>query len=59
MIAELRRLVAVNPLRERLVQLLMIALYEDGQRAGALAAYHAAQRTLLEELGIEPGAGLQ
>jgi len=58
-IAELRRLVAVNPLRERLVQLLMIALYGDGQRAGALAAYRAAQRTLVDELGIEPGAGLQ
>jgi DNA-binding SARP family transcriptional activator len=58
-IAELRRLVAVNPLRERLVQLLMVALYRDGQRAGALAAYHAAQRTLVDELGIEPGAGLQ
>lgn len=58
-IAELRRLVAVHPLRERLVQLLMVALYQDGQRAAALAAYHAAARTLLDELGLEPGAGLR
>lgn len=58
-IAELRRLVAVNPLRERLVQLLMIALHRDGQRAAALAAYHTAQRTLSDELGIQPGTGLQ
>jgi DNA-binding SARP family transcriptional activator len=58
-IAELRRLVAVNPLRERLVKLLMIALHRDGQRAAALAAYHAVRRTLLDELGIEPCAELQ
>jgi len=58
-IAELRRLVAVHPLRERLVQLLMIALYRDGQRASALTAYHTAQHTLHNELGIQPGTSLQ
>jgi DNA-binding SARP family transcriptional activator len=57
-IAELRRLVAANPLRERLVQLLMTALHRDGQRAEALATYHAARRTLLDELGMEPGVEL-
>lgn len=58
-IGELRRLAGANPLRERLVQLLMRALHCDGQRAEALATYHAAQRTLRDELGIEPGTELQ
>ena len=58
-VAELRRLAAAHPLRERLIQLLMLALHRDGQRAEALATYRAARRKLLDELGIEPGAELQ
>ena len=53
-IAELRQLAAVHPLRERLHALLMLALYRDGQQAEALAAYQRARRALIEELGSEP-----
>jgi DNA-binding SARP family transcriptional activator len=58
-IAELRRLVAVHPLRERLHALLMLALYRDGQQAEAFAAYQHARRVLLDELGAEPGPELR
>lgn len=54
-ITELRHLVAANPLRERLHTLLMLALFRNGQRAEALAAYQSARSVLVGELGIEPG----
>ncbi len=38
---------------------LMLALYRCGRQAEALYAYHDARRTLVEELGIEPGPELQ
>jgi DNA-binding winged helix-turn-helix (wHTH) protein len=43
----------------RLHALLMTALVRDGQQAGALAAYQAARRVLVDELGAEPGPELQ
>ncbi len=58
-IAELGRLTAVHPLRERLHGLLMLALYRDGRQAEALASYQQARRVLTEELGTEPGAALR
>ncbi len=58
-IPELRQLIAAHQLRERLHALLMIALYDDGQQAEALAAYQTARRTLLDELGTEPGQALR
>jgi len=58
-IAELRRLAAAEPLRERLHALLMLALYRDGQQGAALAAYQAARSVLAGELGAEPGPGLR
>jgi tetratricopeptide (TPR) repeat protein len=58
-ITELRQLVAANPLRERGHTLLMLALYKNGQRAEALAAYQSARSVLADELGVEPGAQMR
>src|SRR5262245_13722570 len=56
---ELEALVAESPLREGLYALLMLALYRSGRQAEALQTYQAARRTLVDELGIEPGRALQ
>ncbi|WP_454366088.1 AfsR/SARP family transcriptional regulator [Streptomyces ambofaciens] len=53
-VPELIRLISEHPLRERLRQLLMLALYHCDRQAEALAVYHDARRVLVEELGIEP-----
>jgi len=58
-ISELQALTAAEPLRERLHELLMLALYRCGQQAAALAAYRQARRQLTDNLGIEPGPGLR
>jgi YVTN family beta-propeller protein len=58
-VSELGALVAAHPLRERLYQLLMIALYCCGRQSEALAVYQSARRVLVDELGIEPGPALQ
>ena len=57
--AEIEALVRANPLRERLRGYLMLALYQCERQAEALAAFHDTRRTLVEELGIEPGPELQ
>ncbi len=59
LVSELEALTAAFPLRERLHQQRMIALYRCGRQAEALAAYQAARRMLVDELGIEPGPGLK
>jgi len=59
LVGELQALVAAYPLRERLYQQLMIALYRCGRQAEALAVYRSARRTLVQELGIEPSPGLR
>jgi YVTN family beta-propeller protein len=59
LVPELEQLVADNPLRERLVAALMLALYRAGRQAEALAAYQAARGRLVEELGLEPGPGVR
>ena len=58
-VGELEALVALNPLRERLRMLLMLALYRSGRQADALAAYREARSMLRDELGIEPGHELR
>ena len=55
---ELEAAVAREPLREGLRAQLMLALYRSGRQAEALAAYQDARRTLVSELGIEPGPAL-
>jgi YVTN family beta-propeller protein len=59
LVPELEHLVARHPARERLVAQLMLALYRSGRQADALAAYRAARRTLVDELGLEPGPELR
>jgi DNA-binding SARP family transcriptional activator len=58
-IAELERLTAEHPVRERLWQLLMLALYRCDRQADALAAFARAREHLVGELGIEPGPALR
>src|SRR2546425_4839678 len=59
LVPELEALVTRHPLRERLRGQLMLALYRAGRQAEALESYRAARRTLLAELGIEPGRALR
>jgi DNA-binding SARP family transcriptional activator/ABC-type branched-subunit amino acid transport system substrate-binding protein len=59
LVAELESLVREHPLRERLHEQLMLALYRSGRQADALAHYQAARGTLIDQLGIEPGPGLR
>src|SRR3989440_8291712 len=59
LVAELSALVAEHPLRERLRGQLMRALNRAGRRADALDVYRRGRQTLVEELGLEPGAELR
>ncbi|MFJ2777596.1 MULTISPECIES: AfsR/SARP family transcriptional regulator [unclassified Kitasatospora] len=57
-VSELSSLTAEHPLRERLRELLMLALYRCGRQAEALGVYTDTRKLLIDELGVEPGAGL-
>ncbi|MFG2572516.1 BTAD domain-containing putative transcriptional regulator [Streptomyces sp. NPDC048481] len=58
-IAELLRLTAAHPLRERPHGLLMAALHQDGRSAEALELYAALRRRMVDELGMEPSVDLR
>ncbi len=58
LVAELRRLVSSEPLRERLHGQLMLALYRCGRQAEALQVFRDIDRRLRGELGIAPGPEL-
>jgi len=58
-VGRLETLIAEHPYREGLRAQLMLALYRSERQADALQAYQDARRTLVEELGIEPGERLR
>jgi DNA-binding SARP family transcriptional activator len=59
LVPELEQLTAHYPLRERLADQLMTALYRCGRQADALAAYQRTRQRLNLELGIDPSPILQ
>ena len=58
-IGRLETLCLEHPLRERLWELLILALYRDGRQADALRAYTEIRDRLVDELGIDPGVALR
>ena len=58
-IAELYELAAAHPLRESFAGLLMVACYQSGRQADALSVYRRTRQGLIDELGAEPGRGMQ
>jgi len=59
LVPELEAIVAREPVRERFRAQLLLALFRSGRQTDALAAYRDARRTLVDELGIEPGPELR
>ncbi|MFG2985136.1 BTAD domain-containing putative transcriptional regulator [Streptomyces sp. NPDC048258] len=55
LVAELQELVAEHRMHEEFHAHLMVALYRCGRQAEALRVFAMLRRTLVEELGIEPG----
>lgn len=58
-VSELLALRDARPLREGVSELLLIALARCGRKAEALEAYARTRRTLVRELGVEPGPSLR
>ncbi|BCJ41905.1 hypothetical protein GCM10010168_88020 [Actinoplanes ianthinogenes] len=59
LIDELTALVGEHPLRARLREHLMLALYRSGRQAEALDTYRTGRRLFIDELGLEPGEELR
>ena len=59
LVPELEAAVREQPLRERLVGELMLALYRSGRQTAALEAYRALRHRLADELGLEPSPQLR
>ena len=59
LVSELRWMLAEQPMRERLWELLLVALGQTSRRAEALTAFEDARLTLADRLGVEPGHRLQ
>jgi DNA-binding SARP family transcriptional activator len=59
LLPELERLLAEQPLRERLRALVMLALYRAGRQSKALEVYQQGRQLLAQELGLDPGPALK
>lgn len=51
--------IAENPGREGFVEQCILALYRGGRVTEALATYESYRRRLADDLGVDPGSGLQ
>lgn len=58
-ISELKKMARLYPWRERLAEMLMVALYRSGRQADALREYNLVRRRLVDELGMEPSPMLK
>lgn len=58
-ISELKKMAMLYPWRERLAEMLMVALYRSGRQADALREYNMVRRRLVDELGMEPSPMLK
>lgn len=58
-VARAQALVSEHPLRERPVELLMVALTADGRKGDALATFQRHRAVVEEELGLDPSAALR
>jgi len=59
LVGDLEDLIAAYPLRERLWEHLITALYRAGRQSDALTAYRRVRSVLVDDLGIEPGQRLR
>ena len=59
LVGELSQLLGENPTREAFLGFLMLALYRCGRQVEALETYRTARRTLVDEIGVEPGPELR
>ncbi|WP_026239911.1 AfsR/SARP family transcriptional regulator [Parafrankia discariae] len=58
-VGELRRVSFAHPWHERIIDLLMLALYRCGRQAEAILTYNDVRERLSRELGVEPSALLR
>ncbi|WP_369142652.1 BTAD domain-containing putative transcriptional regulator [Streptomyces sp. R44] len=58
-VAPLTALAGEHPLREGFHRSLMLALHRSGRQAEAFSVFQRLRRSLVEELGTEPGAAVQ
>ncbi|MFJ9890388.1 BTAD domain-containing putative transcriptional regulator [Streptomyces sp. NPDC091287] len=58
-VSPLHELVESQPLREKAIGYLMVALYRSGRQSDALTTYRRARAHFIDELGIEPGQELK
>lgn len=59
LIGELHELTSQNPLAQKLIYFLMLALHRSGRPDEALALYRTTRQHLRDRLGIEPGPDLR